>query len=306
MPDAITMGEALIDFIPGQVGRALADVTDFKRAAGGAPFNVAVGLARLGVDVGFMGKLGDDVFGRFLQKVLMENGVNIEQLVFTREALTTLAFVSLKEDGERDFIFYRKPGADMQYRADEIDFGYVNKAKVFHFGSISLIDEPVRTPTRLLVEYARSKGLLVTFDPNIRLALWGSVERAMAEIKEIVPYVDLIKLNEEELETLTGIGREELNENVLAEAARQIFELGPHFVVVTLGKKGSYLYSRACRCLVAGYEFKAIDTTGAGDAFMAALLSQIYCKTIIELEKISINEWQKILSFANWIGGMST
>lgn len=335
MPDVITMGEALIDFVPQQVDCFLEEVSDFHRAPGGAPANVAVGLARLGVNTGFMGKVGNDAFGRFLQRTLAENEVDTSQLVLTEEAMTTLAFVSLRSDGERDFAFYRKPGADMLYRTEEVDFNYLTGAKIFHFGSISLIVDPAKTTTLELVKYARDNGIMVSFDPNIRSPLWDSLDQAVRTIKETIPLADMVKVNEEELEILTDVKLDVQNmdeaREQLKDACREIYEEGPELVVVTLGNQGSFYYSNTGSGYVPGFKVKAIDTTGAGDGFVAAVLSKLSAlitSTINDsslssntanyntagsnssgcswLGKISSEELEEILTFANKVGAITT
>ena len=204
MVDVVTFGELLIDFVSTVSGVSLIEAPGFKKAAGGAPANVAVGLARLGVSSGFMGKVGDDDFGHFLAQTLAENGVDVSALLFSDEARTALAFVSVKEDGERDFMFYRHPSADMLMRREEIDHHYIGSAKVFHYGSISLISEPSRSATLAAVEGAREHGLLISYDPNLRLSLWPSPVEARRGIELGWDFADVIKISEEELDFLAG------------------------------------------------------------------------------------------------------
>lgn len=320
MPDVITMGEALIDFVPQQVDCPLREVTDFHRAPGGAPANVAVGLSRLDVKAGFMGKVGDDAFGHFLEKTLEENGVDTSEMVSSDEAMTTLAFVSLRSDGERDFAFYRKPGADMMYRSEEVDFSYVDDAHVFHFGSISLIKGPAQTTTMDLIDYAREQGILISFDPNIRPPLWDSLEQAVTKIKGVIPLAGVIKLNEEELELLTDADIEIRDDRltaagreVLARAAGDIYQQGPELVIVTLGKRGCFYYNGEISGYVPGYKCEAIDTTGAGDGFVAGVLSKLSkdrlkdrLPGLHQLKEIDKDEIEDMLAFANKVGAMST
>jgi fructokinase len=170
MPAVITLGEMLIDFVPTVSGVSLIEAPAFQKAAGGAPANVAVGLARLGVPSGFMGKVGEDAFA--------ENGVDTTALCFSKAARTALAFVSLKADGERDFMFYRHPSADMLYTPEEVDEDYLEQARIFHYGSISLIGEPSRSATLRAIEVARQSGALISYDPNLRLNLWPDAQSA--------------------------------------------------------------------------------------------------------------------------------
>ena len=204
MPEVVSLGELLIDFVPTTAGVALTEAEAFIMAPGGAPANVAVGLARHGVSPGFMGQVGDDAFGHFLAQTLRDNGVDTAALRFTPEARTALAFVSLKADGERDFMFYRHPSADMLYRPEAIDADYVVGAKIFHFGTISLISEPARSATLRAVGIAREAGRLVSYDHNLRLPLWTDAEVARATIKLGWSLAHVIKVSEEELSFLSG------------------------------------------------------------------------------------------------------
>ncbi|ACL70743.1 PfkB family carbohydrate kinase [Halothermothrix orenii] len=302
MPEVITMGEALIDFVPRQVNCALHEVSDFHRAAGGAPANVAVGVARLGVSAGFMGKVGDDAFGYFLKKTLEDNKVNTSQMVLTEEAMTTLAFVSLRGDGERDFAFYRKPGADMLYRVEEVDFDYLEGSHIFHFGSISLITDPSKTTTLKLIKQARSKGVTVSFDPNIRPPLWGSLEEAVKQINQVIPEADILKINEEELKVLTGLN--DLKEESILKACQEFYQKGPELIIVTLGGEGCFYYSSAGYGMVEGFKTKAIDTTGAGDSFVAAVLSSLVKADLTNLQGLSTKKLEEILTFANKVASI--
>src|SRR4051794_18734680 len=204
MAAVICLGEALIDFVADVHGVSLEDCPGFRKAAGGAPANVAVGVARLGQTSAFAGKVGDDPFGRFLERTLAENGVDTTPMRFDPEARTGLAFVSLLENGERDFVFYRHPSADMRLRPDELPVELFSGARVFHFGSISLISEPSRAATLAAARAARNCGCIVSYDPNLRLPLWPSAEAARAAMLDAVPLADVVKISDEEAAFLTG------------------------------------------------------------------------------------------------------
>jgi fructokinase len=182
MLDVIACGEMLIDFVSTVSGVTLADAPAFQKAAGGAPANVAAGVARLGYRAGFMGQVGDDEFGRFLADTLRKDGVDIGGLRFSADARTALAFVSLRADGEREFMFYRHPSADMLWRPEDVDAAFAAQARIFHYGSISLIGEPSRGATLAALEHARAGGALISYDPNLRLALWPGKEAARTGI----------------------------------------------------------------------------------------------------------------------------
>ncbi len=268
MPTIVCLGEALIDFVADVAGVSIQDCPGFRKAAGGAPANVAAGAARLGGTSAFIGKVGEDPFGRYLEATLAGCGVDVRGMRFDSEARTGLAFVSLVEDGERDFVFYRHPSADMRLRAEEVDAGMLRNAAVFHFGSITLIGEPSRAATLRALEEARSLGALISFDPNLRFPLWNSPGQARAEILNLLPRAQLVKVSDEELEFLAG--------TPAPEGAVRMLEQGPLLLCVTEGPGGCSLFTREWTEHVAGYQVEAVDTTGAGDGFVAGLLTQLH------------------------------
>jgi fructokinase len=266
-PAVLALGELLIDFVPEQRGVTLAEARTFLKAPGGAPANVAVGVARLGVSSGFIGKVGDDPFGHHLADVLREAGVDVSQVRFDAEARTALAFVSLTAEGERDFMFYRHPSADMRHRPDEIDDAVVRAASILHVGSISLIGESSALATRHAVRVAREAGTLVSYDPNLRLPLWPSAEAAAEGIRSLLPYADVIKVSDEEVAFLTG-------SDDLA-AARELRPATCSLLLVTRGDAGVDYLLPDGEGSVPGFEVEIHDTTGAGDAFTAAVLAAL-------------------------------
>ncbi|MDH7488009.1 MAG: PfkB family carbohydrate kinase [Anaerolineae bacterium] len=294
MPDVITLGEVLVDFVATVSGVSLADAPAFKKAPGGAPANVAAALARLGVSAGFMGKVGDDPFGHFLVDTLRALGVDTAAVRWSAEARTALAFVSLRADGERDFAFYRHPSADMLYRPDDVDLAYICGAKVFHFGSISLIGEPSRSATLLAAETARDAGLLVSYDPNLRLALWPSAQAAREGILRGWRLAHVIKVSEEELAFLGGDE---------PEAARRLWHDALRLLVVTRGRAGCTYVTPALSGDVPGFSVRTVDTTGAGDGFVAGML-----KGLLETPEAWGDEarLRGILRYANAVGALAT
>jgi fructokinase len=268
MADVVAFGELLIDFVPTLTGQDLAAAETFKKAAGGAPANVAVGLARLGVRSGFMGMVGDDGFGRFLAQTLSEAGVDVMPLRRTDRARTGLAFVSLRADGEREFLFYRSPSADMLMTPDDVDEAAIRDARAFHFGSISLIAEPARSATLHAVEVARRHGRLVSYDPNLRLALWPDADAARAGMLAGLKEAEIVKIGAEELDFLTG------DSDPLA-AARRLWHDRLRLMAITRGGEGSHWMTVDDHGTVPGFRVTAVDTTGAGDAFMAGFLAGI-------------------------------
>ena len=266
MIDVVTLGELLIDFVPTQSGVSLIDAPSFKKAPGGAPANVAAGLAKLGVSTAFLGKVGDDAFGQFLKTTLDNVGVDTRGVVFSHEARTALAFVSLHSDGEREFMFYRHPSADMLYTPEEVNGSLIEKAKILHVGSISLISEPSRSATLSALEIARENHVLISYDPNLRLALWSDPTAAKTGMLSIWDQADMIKVSEEELQFLTG-------SDDVDEAVFTLWHENLKLLVVTLGSQGSQYFTPNFSGYIPGFQVKAVDTTGAGDGFVAGLIS---------------------------------
>jgi len=265
MPDVVCLGELLIDFVATEPNRALAHVPAFRRAPGGAPANVACGVARLGRSAGFMGKIGSEPFGDFLEQTLRDAGVDTSRLARTRDARTTLAFVGVHDDGRKEIFFYRNPGADMLLGPDDVDERYVASARCFHFGSISLIDPGPRAATLKAAEAARKAGRLVSFDPNWRPALWDSEHRGHLEIRTALALADVVKVADEEWRLVTGT-------DDLARGAEAILAAGPRLVVVSRGAKGCYFHHAAGCGEVPGFRVEVVECTGAGDGFVASVL----------------------------------
>ncbi len=296
MVEAIALGELLIDFVPTVSGVTLIEAPAFKKAPGGAPANVAAGLAKLGVSSGFMGKVGDDAFGHFLAQTLADVGVDTSALRFSTEARTALAFVSLRADGEREFMFYRHPSADMLYTPAEVDADYVRRARLLHYGSITLIGEPARSATLRAVEVAREAGLLVSYDPNLRLSLWPNAQTAHEGILMGWPLAQVIKVSEEELAFLSG------TEDVEA-AVRKVWHPDLRLLVVTLGKAGCRYFTPQFAGHVPGFAVEAVDTTGAGDGFMAGLLKGLLEQPAAFDDEATLRD---ICRYANAVGALTT
>jgi sugar/nucleoside kinase (ribokinase family) len=247
-------------------GVSLEECPGFRKSPGGAPANVAVGLARLGVDSAFLGKVGDDPFGRFLERAFAAAGVNTRFMRFDRDARTGLAFVSIQADGERDFVFFRNPSADMLLRADEIPDAALEGCRIYHFGSITLTQEPSRGATLQTLRRARERGAIISFDPNLRPPLWPDLDSARREILAALPLADAVKVSEEEGEFLFGPGSPR-------EHAARLLGAGVKLAAVTRGAGGCYLATPEAAADVPGFSVAAVDTTGAGDGFVAGLLA---------------------------------
>ncbi len=301
MREVICLGEILIDMFCPEVGVPLERASSFVPVPGGAPANVAIGLAKLGIKSALISKVGDDPFGRLLQNVLLEHGVDTSHLKVDQEVRTTLAFISTREDGERDFCFYRNPGADMMLRPEEIEEDFIKGAKVFHYGSISMISEPSYSATLCALEYAKRHNLLISYDPNFRPTLWDSPDRAKKRIIEGLRFCDVVKVNEEELKFITEI-------DDLKEGSGKILEYGPKIVVVTRGQKGSFFNNGKDSGEVEGFQVFTIDATGCGDAFTAGILAKFLEKINQKsspLFNLAYEEMVTILKFANAAGALT-
>jgi len=297
MPEAITMGELLIDFVSTTTDVSLADAPGFHKAPGGAPANVAVGLARLGISSGFIGKVGSDPFGLYLKGVLDQAGVDTSRMRLSSEARTTLAFVATRSDGRKDITFYRNPGADILLRPDEIDEQYIRSAKLFHFGSVSLSHEPSRSATLKAASLARDAGLFVSYDPNVRLMLWDDEGEARYWIWQAMPLAKVAKLAEEEWEFVVGTSD-------LREGAKRILNVGPKLVVVTRGEQGCYFDDGDSYGHVPAFPVKVVDPLGAGDGFVAAMLSMLKDEGLDR--RLKPHRLREIMTYANAAGALTT
>ena len=296
MVQAICLGELLIDFVPTVTGTGLTDAPAFIKAPGGAPGNVAVGLARLGVKSAFMGKVGDDAFGHFLADTLAQAGVEVGPLCFSTEARTALAFVSLRADGEREFMFYRHPSADMLFTPREVDMDVIGQAKLLHFGSISLISEPSRSATLYAVDAARAVGGLVSYDPNLRLPLWPDAEAARQGMLLGLQKAHIVKLSDDESEFLTGLSD-------LKKACQALWHDDLKLMVVTRGRAGCTYFTPGFSGDVASFTVEAVDATGAGDGFVAGLLQGVLADPTIVRDEARLRE---LCRFANAVGALAT
>lgn len=298
MADLICLGELLIDFVPVIAGTRLRDVPQFEKAPGGAPANVAVGYSKLGGKSGFIGKVGTDEFGAALIETLQRHGVDTRGVIQTSEALTMLAFVSLRTDGERDFIFYRNPSADMLLRPEEVGENLIRAATNFHFGSISLITEPSRTATLKAACLASKLGRIVSFDPNLRPPLWPSLHLARQEMIGVLDYVTVLKVSEEELQFIT-------ERSTTSDGIDELFRrhVNLRLIAVTKGSAGCQLALRERHFDVSGFPTTPIDTTGAGDGFTAGLLFQMNQASFRDNPwKTSDDLWYAAGQFANAVG----
>lgn len=293
-----TIGEALIDFIPDEKGIELKNVKSFTKSPGGAPANVACAIAKLGGSSSFIGMLGQDPFGDFLIDILNSCCVDTSHVVRTKEAQTSLAFVSLKDDGNRDFAFYRKPGADMLLSESDIDDTIFNTDDLLHFGSVDLIDAPCKKAHFKAINAVRKVKGLVSFDPNVRLPLWDSPDKCREAILEFLPLANILKVSDEEIEFLTH----ETDEN---KAISTLFTGEVELIVLTKGSKGAKLYTKQLAISAGGYAVSVVDTTGAGDAFVGSFLYYIM-KNQLKLNCLTKEDAYRALKFSNATAAIST
>ena len=269
MKKVVAIGELLIDFVPQQKGCSLDEVTHFERVAGGAPANVAAAVARLGGRAAMVSQVGEDAFGTHILKVLRSNGVDTTHVFRTGRANTGLAFVSLDATGNREFSFFRNPSADLFLSQDQITADIFDDCAALHFCSVDLVDWPVRAAHRKAIGLARRAGAIVSFDPNVRLPLWSSPEECQAAIHEFLPYADLVKLSDDEVEFVTGCADER-------DAAEKLFAMGCRLLIVTRGTDGSAAYTSAgAQGFAETLRVPVTDTTGAGDSFIGSFLYQL-------------------------------
>jgi len=266
---------------------------------GGAPANFLAAIAKFGGKAALLGKVGTDTFGKLLTDTLCKAGIETKGLVASDEVFTTLAFVTLDENGDRKFAFARKPGADTQLRFDELNLSIIDETRVFHFGTLSLTDEPARTTTCRAVEYAKAPGKLVTFDPNLRKPLWKSLDDAKTQMLWGLDHADVVKISDEEVEFLFGLGAK--------DGAQYILDHYPvKLVFVTCGADGCWFQSRSASGHVDSLKnIKVVDTTGAGDIFGGSAVWKLL-QTGKKLEDLNEAELRDIVSFACKAAGLST
>ena len=297
MVDVVALGELLIDFTC-----ISSDSDGYPTMAahpGGAPANFLAALSKFGAVTALIGKVGTDSFGKMLTSTLKNAGIETRGLIATDDVFTTLAFVTLDETGNREFSFARKPGADTCIRFEETDLSLIDEAKVFHFGTLSLTDEPARTATVKVVEYAKSKGKLITYDPNLRKPLWKSLETAKEQLLWGLSQADVVKISDEEVEFLFGLSPKEGAEHILSNYDVRL-------VFVTCGADGCIFKNKKATGKVPGMKnIKVIDTTGAGDIFGGSAVWKVL-QTGKQPEELTEEELRSITAFACASAGLST
>ena len=296
MIDVVALGELLIDF-----ATVSTDADGYPTMAahpGGAPANFLAALSQYGFGTALLGKVGTDTFGNLLLGTLKNAGIETRGLVQTDDVFTTLAFVTFDEAGDRKFAFSRKPGADTCISYEELDLSLIDEAKVFHFGTLSLTDEPSRSATQKAVAYAKGKGKLITYDPNLRKPLWKDMETAKEQLLWGLKQADVVKISDEEVEFLFGCTPEE-------GADKLLNEFGVSLAMVTLGPSGAYLKNKNGSTYVKCPKVSPIDTTGAGDIFGGSAVSRLL-KLGIAPAELSVEQMYGVGSFASTAASLST
>lgn len=287
--DVIAVGELLVDFTLNGVSNQNNAI--FEACPGGAPCNVLAMLQKLNKKTAFIGRVGNDMFGNMLKRTIDEIGINSTGLAFDSKTNTTLTFVHTLSDGDREFSFYRDPGADMMLSVEDIHTELIQSAKVFHFGTLSMTSENAREATIYALELAKKNHLLISFDPNLRSPLWKSLDDARNQIKRGFQYCDILKISDNEVQFVADC--EDLEEGI--QYIRDEFKIP--IIMLTLGKDGSVVYYKNMRIESKGFpQEKVIDTTGAGDTFCGCALSYLVDKDIHELTRTQLEE---MLTFAN-------
>lgn len=294
--DVVALGELLIDFTENGVSGQGNDL--FEANPGGAPCNVLAMLQKLGKKTAFIGKVGDDFLGRHLKRVVESLGIDTRNLLSDSKVHTTLAFVHTADDGDRDFSFYRNPGADMMLRADDVQEEVIAQAGIFHFGSLSMTNPGVREATKRAVEIARDHGCLISFDPNLREPLWDSLEQAKQQIAYGMSVCDILKISDNEIRWFTG--KEDFDEGI--EEIRGRYQIP--LILLSMGREGSRAYYGNSRVEAPAFlQENTIETTGAGDTFGACVLNYVSEHGMAGLTETDLHS---MLTFANAAAALIT
>ena len=296
MIEVVALGELLIDF--ASKGADEKGYPLMQALPGGAPANFLAALTKYGKSTAFLGKVGDDAFGHLLVGTVKDAGIETRGIVIDPTVFTTLAFVTFDETGDRSFSFARKPGADTQLSWEEVEKSLIDEAKVFHFGTLSLTDEPARTTTQKAVAYAKAQGKLITCDPNLRKPLWRSEEEAKEQILWSLNQADVVKISDEEVEFLWNCTPEEGADKLLKE-------FGVSLAMVTLGPKGCLLKTKNAVCQVSCPKVSPIDTTGAGDIFGGSAVCRLL-ELNKSIDELTVEDLYFIGAFASTAASLST
>ncbi len=286
--DVIALGELLIDFTMN--GQSEQGNNMFEACPGGAPCNVLALLNKMGKKTAFLGKVGKDQFGILLKDTITAAGIDASQLVMDDKVNTTLAFVHTFPDGDREFSFYRNPGADMMLTEDEVDPEFIGQTKIFHFGTLSMTHDQVRRATKKAVDIAKEKGCLISFDPNLRPPLWSTLELAKEQMEYGFGMCDILKISDNEIQFVSG--KEDYDEGIAYLQEKYKIPL----ILLTMGKAGSRAYYHGKKVERPGFSVKAIETTGAGDTFCGSSLNYLLEH---DFENLTEDQLGEMLTFAN-------
>lgn len=286
--DVIALGELLIDFTIN--GQSEQGNNMFEACPGGAPCNVLALLNKMGKKTAFLGKVGRDQFGTLLRDTITEAGIDASHLMIDDKVNTTLAFVHTFPDGDREFSFYRNPGADMMLTENEVDPAFIAQTKIFHFGTLSMTHDGVRAATKKAVQAAKDAGCLVSFDPNLRPPLWSSLDLAKEQMEYGFGVCDILKISDNEIQFVSG--KEDYDEGIAYLQEKYHIPM----ILLTMGKDGSRAYYKGMRVERPGFSVKAIETTGAGDTFCGSSLNYVVEHGFEDLTEEQLGE---LLTFAN-------
>lgn len=298
MVDVVALGEVLIDFAQRDI-----DSKGFPTLTanpGGAPANFLTPISKYGLKTALLAKVGNDAFGKLLLKTLKDNKINTKNVIVDDKYFTTLAFVTINSKGDRSFSFSRKPGADTMLKYDEVDLSLIDKCKVFHFGTLSLTNNPSKTTTKKLVKYAKSKNKLISFDPNLRKPLWNNLDDAKKEMLYGLKNSDIVKISDEEVKFLFNIKDEKATDYILNKFKNI------KLLYVTCGEKGSYYATNKYKGFVKALSnINVKDTTGAGDIFGGSAMYRLLSLKK-DISKLSNDDLINIATFATNVAGLST
>ena len=296
----LAIGEALIDMIPEQVNMGIAEVEKFQPIVGGAPANVCGAFVKLGGEANMITQIGADPFGDKIVAEFEKFNIGTEYVKRSDKANTALAFVALKSDGNREFSFYRKPSADMLMTAEDVKEEWFKDEYALHFCSVSIGAFPMKEAHKQAIEYAEQNGLLISFDPNLRMMLWDDKKELYDTVHEFIPKAHILKISDEELEFLTGCTE-------IEEALDKLFVGNIQMVIYTKGSEGAECYTRTAKAFAATEKVKAIDTTGAGDGFIGSFLYQLYENGVNSenIGDVTADDMEKFLKFSNKFCGYS-
>lgn len=286
--DVIALGELLIDFTMN--GQSTQGNNMFEACPGGAPCNVLALLNKMGKKTAFIGKVGRDQFGTLLKNTITEAGIDASHLLADDKVNTTLAFVHTFPDGDREFSFYRNPGADMMLTEEDVDPAFISQARIFHFGTLSMTHDGVRAATEKAVQAAKDGGCLISFDPNLRPPLWSSLDLAKEQMEYGFSVCDILKISDNEIQFVSG--KEDYDEGIAYLQERYDIPL----ILLTMGKDGSRVYYKGMRVERPGFSVQTIETTGAGDTFGGSSLNYLLEHDFYNLTEEELGE---MLTFAN-------